>query len=51
MYRITEVNNDAMPGYHLDLLPERYYEALLKKRTKLTMKEKKGVMKALSLIR
>ena len=40
MYKMTEIINDTIPSYHIDNLPERYNEALLKK-TILTMKEKK----------
>ena len=48
LYKITEIINDTIPSYHIDNLPERYNEALLKK-TKLTMKENKDVMKKLGL--
>ena len=48
LYRITETINDTIPTYHIDNLPERYNEALLKK-TELTLKENKAVMKALNL--
>ena len=48
LYKIKEINNDTTPSYRLDNLPERYNEALLKK-TELTMKENKNVMKKLHL--
>ena len=46
--KITQFNNDTIPSYRIDNLPERYNEALLKK-TELTMKENKKVMRALNL--
>ena len=49
LYKITEINNDTIPSYHIDNLPERYNESLLKK-TDLTIKEKNSVMKKLNLI-
>ena len=48
LYKITETINDTIARYRLDSLPERYNEALLKK-TELTMKENKDVMKKLNL--
>ena len=48
LYKITEVNKDTIPSYHIDNLPERYKESLLKK-TESTMKENKDVMKELSI--
>ena len=48
LYKITEINNDAIPFYHIDNLPERYNESLLKK-TELTIKENKDVMKKLNI--
>ena len=48
LYKVTEIVNDTIPSYHLDNLPERYNEALLKK-TELTIKENKDVMKKLKL--
>ena len=44
----TELLNDTIPSYHIDDLPERYFEGLLKK-TELTIKEKKNVMKVSKL--
>ena len=48
LYKITELVNDTIASYHIDNLPERYNEALLKK-TDLTMKENKDVMKKLNI--
>ena len=48
LYKITEIINDTFPSYRLDNLPERYNESLLKK-TELTMKENKDVMKKLNI--
>ena len=48
LYRITEIFNDTIPSYHIDNLPERYNMSLLKK-TELTMKENKDVMKKLEI--
>ena len=47
-YKITETINDTIPAYKIDSLRERYNEALLKK-TELTLKENKNVMKTLNL--
>ena len=48
LYKITEIINDTIPSYRLDNLPERYNESLLKK-TELSLKENKDVMKKLNL--
>ena len=48
LYKSTEIINDTIPSYKIDNLSERYSESLLKK-TELTMKENKDVMKALNL--
>ena len=48
LYKITEIINDTIPSYHIDNLKERYNEALLKK-TELSMKENKSVMKKLRI--
>ena len=48
MYKITEINNDTIPSYKIDNLKERYNESLLKK-TELTLKQNKDVMKKLNL--
>ena len=48
LYKITEIINDTIPTYHIDNLPERYNESLLKK-TELTLKENDNVMKKLNL--
>ena len=48
LYKITEILNDTIPSYRIDNLKERYNESLLKK-TELTYKENKDVLKALNL--
>ena len=48
LYKITEIINDTIPSYRIDIFPELYNEALLKT-TKLTLKENEDVMKKLSL--
>ena len=48
LYKITEINNDTIPSCRVDRLPKRYNEAILKK-TELTLKENKDVMKQLNL--
>ena len=48
LYKITELIMDTIPSYRLDSLPERYIESLLKK-TDLTLKENKDVMKKLNI--
>ena len=48
LYKITDTINDTIPSYKIDNLPERYNESLLKK-TELTLKQNKDVMKALNL--
>ena len=48
LYKITEIINDTIPTYHIDSLPERYNEALLKK-TELTLKENDNVIKKLKI--
>ena len=48
LYKITQVINDTIKSYKIDNLEERYNEALLK-RTELTMKENKDVMKTLNI--
>ena len=48
LYKITEIIKDTVPAYKIDNLPERYNEALLKK-TELTLKENKAVMKKVNL--
>ena len=45
---ITEIINGTIPSYCTDDLPQRFKEASLKK-TKLTFKENKTVMKALKI--
>ena len=44
LYKITEIIIDTIPSYKIVILKERYNEALLRK-TELTKKEKKDVMK------
>ena len=44
LYKITEIINDTIPSYRIDNLKERFNESLLKK-TELTLKENKDVMK------
>ena len=48
LYKITEIINDTIPSYKIANLKERYNESLLKK-TELTMKENKDVMKKLKI--
>ena len=48
LYKITEIINDRIPSYNIDSLPERYNEILLKK-TELTLKENKDVLKKLKI--
>ena len=48
LFKITGIINDTIQRYHIGNLPERYNEALLKK-TDLTMKRNKDVMKKLNL--
>ena len=48
LYKITEIINDTIPAYKIDNLPERYNEALLKK-TELSLKQNKDVMKKLRI--
>ena len=44
----TEIINDTIPSYRIDNISERYNESLLKK-TDLTMKKNKDVMKKLNI--
>ena len=48
LYKITEIIKDTIPSYHIDNLAERYNKSLLKK-TELTLKENKNLMKKLNL--
>ena len=48
LYKIKEIINDTFPSYKTEKLKERYNEALLKK-TALTLKENKDVMKKLNI--
>ena len=47
--KITEIINNTISSYHLDHLPERYNESLLRK-TELSMKENEDVMKKSNII-
>ena len=48
LYKLTEIVNDTIPSYKTNNLPERYNQSLLKK-TNLTIKENKDVMKKLKI--
>ena len=48
LYEITEIINDTIPTYKIDNLKERYNESLLKK-TDLSLKENKDVMKKINI--
>ena len=48
LYKFTEIINDTIPAYKIDNLPERYSEELLKK-TELSLKQKKDVLKKLRI--
>ena len=48
LYKITEIVNDTIPSYKINILKERYNESLLKK-TELSLKENDNVMKKLNL--
>ena len=48
LYKITEKFNDIIPSYHIDNLPERYNESLLKK-TELSRKENDNVLRKLNI--
>ena len=48
LYKITDINKDTFPSYKIENLKERYNEALLKK-TDLTLKENKDVIKKLNI--
>ncbi len=48
LYTITEIIDDTIPSYHINFLPERYNEALLKK-SKLTYDENDLVMQKLKI--
>ena len=48
LYKITEIINDTIASYKINNLKERYNESLLRK-TELTMKENKYVMKKLNI--
>ena len=46
---ITEVIHETIPIYHIDFLPERYNQSILKK-SKLTLSENDQVMSKLKII-
>ena len=48
LYKITEIINDKIPSYHIDNFKKSYNESLLKK-TELSLKQNKDVMKTLNL--
>ena len=48
LYKVTKATNDTIPGYKIDNLPERYYDALLKK-TELSLKRNKDIMEKLNI--
>ena len=48
LYKISEIIIDTFPSYKIIKLPERYNESLLKK-TDLTLKENKDVIKNLKI--
>ena len=48
LYKITEIIDDTIPSYRLEIYPERYNEALLQK-SKLSLAENNKVMKKLNL--
>ena len=48
LYKITEITSDTVPSYKIGNLEERYNQSLLKK-TELSLKQNKDVMKALNL--
>ena len=49
LYKITEIFINTIPKYKIDNLPEGYNESLVRKKTELTLKENKTVMKKLNL--
>ena len=49
LYMITEVIHETIPSYHIDFLPERYNQSILKK-SKLTLSENDQVMSKLKII-
>ena len=48
LYMKTEVIHETIPSYHIDFLPERYNQSILKK-SKLTLNENDQVMSNLNL--
>ena len=49
LYMITKVIHETIPSYHIDFLPERYNQSILKK-SKLTLSENDQVMSKLKII-
>ena len=49
LHKITQIINDTIPSYRINILPQRYNDALLWK-TDLTMEENIKVMKKLNII-
>ena len=48
LFKNTEINDDTIPSYKTNNLPKRYKESSLKK-TDLTLKENKDVMKKINI--
>ena len=48
LFKITEIIHDTIPSYHIDNLKERYNETLSKK-TELTLKENKDLLRKIKL--
>ena len=48
LFKITEIIKNTIPSYHIDKLSERYNKSLLKK-TELSLKQNKDVMKKLKI--
>ena len=48
LHKITQIMSDTKATYHFHSLPKRYNKALLKK-SELTLKENKDVMKKLNI--
>ena len=47
LYKFTKIVNDTIPSYKINQFPERFNEPLFKK-TELTLKENKAIMKVLN---
>ena len=48
LYKIIEIVSDTIASYHIDKIPKRFNEVVMKK-TELSMKESDSVMKPLKL--